>query len=147
MSKQEQIIRQSLENGLSLPCDAVNYLCDVWHAIQFFDDIQDGDAVETSDISRALWSLMVGIPQNPFYVKNSYRLSSNSAVQILKWNAANDAEAAGDHDERSFMWRAGFYDLVLDVVLICHGHEKIKGVEKTILGLYGDSYTEYSEEF
>ena len=145
MSQSENFLRKTFEEALGLPSDAADYLCDIWGVIQFFDDVKDGDNPDT--LEKSLWAVLVKIPQNPFYVRNSYQLSSCSGLQILKWNAANTVEADGMHSEKSFSWRAGYYDLVLLVVQICHGAESVFGKEAEILSLYGESFENYELEF
>ncbi len=147
MSLYELSVKSALIKDFNLPEDAVEYLCDVWSVIQFFDDAYDYDEVDLKDFDRVLWAVFVKIPQNPFYVRNSYQLSNCCSLQILKWHAANSVEKTGNHDYKSFVWRAGYYDLVLLVALMCLGPDKLAGIEHNILGLYGEDYEDYKAEF
>ena len=98
-------------NALDLPQPAADWLLDLWRVIQVFDDIHDGD--EVADVMPALWAGLVTMPGNPFYQANAAALQAAVATAILKWHAANEAEAAGEADARSFVWRAAYYDVVL----------------------------------
>jgi len=147
MSQAEQSIRDNLEQVFSLPADAVDYLCDLFSAIQLFDDVADKDPVSRPDLDCVIWRVFVKIPQNPFYVRNSFQLSALLSTQILKWQASDKVERSGEADEKSFMWRAGFYDVVLFVVGLCHGREVATKHAADVLGLYGENASNYMKEF
>jgi hypothetical protein len=66
---------------------------------------------------------------------------------ILKWKASDDAERSGQADEKSFVWRATYYDLVLLVVLVCQGRESAMEKAGAVMALYGESFAKYREEF
>jgi hypothetical protein len=132
-------------NQLDLPEPAVDWLLDLWQVIQAFDDIHDGDPVE--DVMPALWASLVSMPGNPFYQANAAALQSAVATAILKWHAANAAEYAGKVDEKSFVWRAGFYDIVLLVTLLCHGQSFALDLASTVMSMYGELFSDYREEF
>lgn len=134
------VIRQNIET-LGLPEDAANWLCDLWRAVQFLDDAADGGEIDRKDAEAASWALLVGLQTNPFCARNSGILLPLVACQILKWTAANEAEALGQADHRSFMWRAGYYDVVAMVAHIC-------GANPTLaLRMYGESIADYFAEF
>ena len=48
----EAAIRENLEQTFQLPSDAVNFLCDLFSAIQLFDDVADDDPVQRGDLDR-----------------------------------------------------------------------------------------------
>lgn len=134
------VIRQNFET-LGLPEDAANWLCDLWQATQFLDDAADGGEINRTDAEASTWALLVGLQTNQFYARNSGMLLPLVACQILKWTAANEAESLGQADHRSFMWRAGFYDVVAMVAHLC-------GASPTLaLQMYGESVAEYFMEF
>ncbi len=132
-------------NQLDLPPAAADWLLDLWQVIQAFDDIHDGDPV--GDAMPALWAALVSMPGNPFYVANAAALQSGVATAILKWHAANEAEAAGQADERSFVWRAAYYDVMLLVVLLCHGQAEALRLAPVVMLMYGEPFAAYREEF
>ena len=142
----EQALSQHFE-ALDLPQDAVRWLLDVWRAIQVFDDVADGDAVSRDDLDNALWASLVGLQVNPFHIAHGASLVPVLALQILKWQGADTAEQMGEADARSYMWRAGFYDLVLMVVCLVHGPEKAKGAALDVMRMYGETFADYQKEF
>jgi hypothetical protein len=66
---------------------------------------------------------------------------------ILKWQASDQAERAGRADARSFMWRAGFYDVVLMAVALCHGSGHATNVASDVMAIYGEKLEDYLKEF
>lgn len=144
---EEQTLRQSLTDGLSLPHDAVEWLCDLYSVTQVFDDFADGDTVERGDLNRALYASLVGMQLNPFYEANRSSIRPVLATYIMKWQASDAAERNGNANEVSFVWRAGFYDLVMLVFLIVHGREATEANAELIMSLYGEKFEDYRKEF
>lgn len=125
--------------NLDLPADAREWLMDLWRAIQVIDDAKDGTAnPEAADIA---FGLFVRMPMNAFWQANQGSLLPVLALAVIKWRAANQAEAAGHADARSYMWRAGFYDVAAMVAHLC-GCDPVRA-----LGLYGETFAEYCGEF
>jgi len=139
------MLEEHFTNTLDLPPAAVDWLLDLWQVIQVFDDAHDGDPV--GDVMPALWAALVSMPGNPFYVANAAALQGAVATAILKWHAANEAEDAGEADERSFVWRAAYYDVVLLVVLLCYGQTEALRLAPVVMLMYGEPFAAYREEF
>ena len=134
-------------DALALPRDAGRWLLDVWNAIQVLDDVADGDAIGRASLDRAIFDLLIGMPSNPFFASNAPLLSSALALMVLKWKASDVAERAGRADARSFIWRAGYYDIVLAVVLAVHGPTGAMEVADRVMSLYGETLHAYLKEF
>lgn len=133
--------------NLGLPPDAAGWLLDIWQLIQAWDDVADEDGIERDRLDRAIWASLVTMPANPFYLANAVTLQAGLALLVLKWQASDDAERAGKADARSYMWRAGYYDLVLLVVLLTKGHATAMKYAMTVMHLYGETLHEYLKEF
>ena len=144
---EEQTLRTSLTDGLSLPADAVEWLCDLYAVTQVFDDFADGDPVERSDLNRTIYSSIVGMSMNPFFDMNRFTLRPILALALMKWQASDAAERGGNANEVSFVFRSGFYDVVMAVFLICHGREATEKHAELLMGLYGEKYSDYRKEF
>jgi hypothetical protein len=140
-----EALEHHFKHQLDLPPAAADWLLDLWQVIQAFDDIHDGDPV--GDAMPALWAALVSMPGNPFYVANAAALQGAVATAILKWHAANEAEEAGQADERSFVWRAAYYDVMLLVVLLCHGQAEALRLAPAVMLMYGEPFAAYREEF
>ncbi len=132
---------------LELPDDAYEWLLSMWRVTQFLDDVADKDNISEDEFNDALWDIMLRIPSNKFYRANADALAPVIALQTLKWQAANAVEKSGLADERSYMWRAGYYDLILMVCLLCFGSAMKSQKAVDALMLYGESYAEYKKEF
>lgn len=143
----EESLTVNFTQVLELPADAAVWLLDVWHMIQVFDDVADGDPVSRPALDQAIWKCFVGMPSNPFYVAHADQLHPALATAILKWQAADAAETRGEADERSFVWRAAYYDIVLLVVLLIHGYPRAMELAAHVMALYGEDFAEYRKEF
>jgi hypothetical protein len=146
VTEPEYWLRQNF-TALGLPPDAEAWLIDLWHVTQVFDDVADGDAVERKSLDDTVWRTLVGMPANSFFMAHAGQLLPALGTAILKWKASDDAERGGWADERSFVWRAAFYDLVLLVVLLCHSRDSAMEKAGAVMALYGESFAKYREEF
>lgn len=140
----EQSIRANCEEW-GLPEAATNWLCDLWNAIQVLDDFVDGDDVDRDAWERAIFSLLAGMPANDFYQQHQAWLIPAMAQAVMKWMASDLAERNGCADERSYMWRAGYYDVLCLVVTLVHGPSS--EMAWRALSLYGETCKDYMEEF
>lgn len=140
-------LRSHFTDLLDLPPAAVEWLLDVWTLIQMLDDVADGDPVSRADLDAAIWAALVTMPANPFFLANAAALQTGLAQLVLKWQASDDAERQGQADARSFVWRAGYYDLVLLAVLLTKGHAGAMKDAMSVMHLYGETLHEYLKEF
>ena len=130
-----------------LPAPAVDWLLMLYGVIQVFDDVADGDAVDREDLNSVIWNTLVGMNQNSFWIANSHNLAPVVATMILKWQASDHVERAGQADAKSFVWRAGYYDVVLMAVALCHGTQETTKIAHEIMALYGEKFEDYMKEF
>lgn len=140
-------LKENLQRVFALPAPAVEWLLMLWNAIQVFDDVADGDPVEREDLNATIWNTLVGMSQNTFWQANSQTLAPVVASMILKWQASDQAERAGKADARSFVWRAGYYDVVLMAVALCHGTQRATQSAQQVMELYGETLEDYMKEF
>lgn len=140
-------LKENLQRVFALPTPAVEWLLMLWNAIQVFDDVADGDPVEREDLNATIWNTLVGMSQNTFWQANSQTLAPVVASMILKWQASDQAERAGKADARSFVWRAGYYDVVLMAVAVCHGTQRATQSAQQVMELYGETLENYMKEF
>lgn len=140
-------LRVIFAQQLQLPPAAAEWLLMLFEATQLFDDVADHDPIKRDDLNSVLWSTLVAMPANSFYQAHQVELGALLSNYILKWQASDAAERCKQHNQVSFVWRAGYYDVVLGVVRMCHGpafaHEKALGV----MQMYGESYEDYIKEF
>lgn len=132
---------------LELPAPAVLWLLDLWKSIQVLDDLVDGDPVDRADIDETFWRLLVDMPGNPFFQANAAFLLPALATALLKWKGSDAAERAGQADEKSFVWRASYYDIILLTVSLCHGPKIALQAADKVMSLYGEKFEDYRKEF
>lgn len=140
-------LRENLIKVFMLPLPAVDWLVMVYDAIQVFDDVADGDFVERADLNATIWNTLVGMQQNAFFIGNSNHLVPLLATMILKWQASDTAERSKQADAKSFMWRAGYYDLILMSVSLVHGAGFATKHGHHVMALYGETLEDYLKEF
>jgi hypothetical protein len=140
-------LKENLQRVLLLPAPVVEWLVMVYDAIQVFDDVADGDTVERKDLNATIWNTLVGMHQNQFFITHSHHLVPLLAATILKWQASDQAERAGEADARSFVWRAGYYDLILMAVSLTHGPGFATKNAHLVMELYGETFEDYMKEF
>jgi hypothetical protein len=139
-------LRRNFTETLSLSDEASDWLIALWEVIQLFDDIADGDAIDRDDLDASIWNALVGMPSNGFYQRNAHVLIPLMSVAVLKWKASDVVERDGQACATSFVWRAGYYDLVLAAVQIEHGSQLAMDIGPVVLKLYGESLEDYMKE-
>jgi len=140
-------LRANLEGALALPPAAADYLCALFDTIQGLDDWADGDESSREEKDRTIWNCVAGLQLTPFYMQHAAMLLPLQANAFLKWKAADTAERSGQLLPMAYVWRAGFYDIVLQCVLIAHGPMRAMELAHVAMGLYGESFEEYAKEF
>jgi hypothetical protein len=143
----EHWLRKNFSEVLDLPEDAENFLIDLYKVIQLFDDVADEDHVSRNRLDAVVWASLVGMPGNAFYVAHAKNLIPVLATQILKWQASDRVERSGNANPKSYMWRAGYYDVVLLVIRLCHGYDKAMELGPAVMTLYAETLNDYLEEF
>jgi hypothetical protein len=142
--KQELIIHF---NNLNLPIDTQLWLTDFWDVIQGLDDWRDNDTVDSLEKEKVIYQVMVALPSNPFFQRHAQHLLPIMSNLVLKWIAANKLEDNKEELTKAYMWRAAYYDLVLEVVRLVHGYENAALASDYVAKMYGESFEEYVKEF
>lgn len=145
MSPSESL-KLNLTQVFGLPSSAVAWLVMLWEVTQVFDDYADGDPVAREDLNNTIWNSLVAMPQNEFFDKHRFTLSPLVASLILKWQASDKVERSGVRNEKSFVWRAGFYDIILMCICIVHGSKAATEHGDKVMELYAEEFSEYIKE-
>lgn len=138
-------LRQAFQKW-GLPPEASVFLLKVWDAIQFLDDVKDGHAHENPD--AGIYTLIFALPFDPFLAHHRSILEGAFVTAYHKWQAANRIEAEQDRSQldKAYIWRAGYYDLVLLVVSLCMPREETEVIAPEVMKLYGESREDYVKE-
>jgi len=134
-------------NNLNLPIDSQLWLSDFWNVIQGLDDWRDNDAVDPVEKEKVIYQVMVAMPSNPFFQNNAQHLLPIMSNLVLKWIAANRLEDNKEELHKAYMWRAAYYDLVLEVVRLVHGYENAAIASEYVAKMYGETFEDYVKEF
>jgi hypothetical protein len=119
----------------------------IYESAQFFDDVVDGDKVSRETAINQLLDMWIRQHLNPFFEQYRMTLIPQLSTMILKWQASDDVERSGKASAKSYMWRAGYYDIVLAVCQLCFGYENAAKLGRYVLDLYGETFEEYTGEF
>lgn len=131
---------------LGLSGGAIEWLLMLWQAMQMIDDVVDGVAVARDDGIMAGFNMLCAMPGHPFFQRNSSMLLPVMALQYAKWKASDDSERAGERNAMSFVWRAGYYDVVMLCVQIEHGTSEAMNIGQSVMALYGEMFDDYVKE-
>jgi hypothetical protein len=134
-------------NNLKLPADAQVWLYDFWDVIQGLDDWRDNDEVAADEKEKVIYQVMVAMPMNPFFQRHANSLLPIMSNLVLKWIAANRLEDNKEEFSKAYMWRAAYYDLVLEVVRLVHGYVDASIASVYVAKMYGESFEDYVKEF
>jgi hypothetical protein len=143
------VLETMMTRDLRLPTEAVSFLLTLWDLLQGLDDWMDDTPTQKSDRLRTIWIAIVGLNAHPFFRKNDVGLLPAVGLMVLKWQAANVVETGREVDQlpKAYIWRAGYYDVVLQVVLIVHGPLAALDLAPTVLRMYGERLEDYLKEF
>jgi len=141
----EFTLRRNFER-LGLSDDCAEWLLMLWHAMQFVDDVMDSDQPSREATVSAGWNMLCAMPGHSFFKRNQDMLLPVMAVQFAKWKASDDSERAGQHGPVSFVWRAGYYDVVMLCVQIEHGTQTALEIGQGVMAMYGEQLDDYMKE-
>jgi hypothetical protein len=139
------LLQRLIAVGLSAP--AVDWLLILWDMIQTLDDLTDGDPVTVNAIHQLTHNSLLGYATHPFFTSNINALTPVVANALAKWGAANFLEGNGMVTEVSFVWRASYYDVVLQALICDVGYTLATQRAAQVLEMYGESYSDYQQEF
>lgn len=123
--------RNQFLNDLIGDADAVAFLLDVFDAVEFFDDIidEETDSPEhKAQAVRVLFSTLIDIPNNPFFVRFRNQITPVMLAAINAWLDSVSYEGRGDDESlaRAYMLRTMGVDLIPLVVCLVHGRHKMR---------------------
>jgi hypothetical protein len=132
---------------LNLPEPTVRWLLDFWSVIQGLDDWRDNDEVSPQEKEAVIYKVMFLLPNNPFFQYHSKELLPIVSNLVLRWIGANRLEDNREDLHKAYMWRAAYYDLILEVVRLVYGFEAAANASDFVAKLYGETFEDYVKEF
>ena len=132
---------------LNLPEPTVRWLLDFWSVIQGLDDWRDNDEVSPQEKESVIYKVMFLLPNNTFFQYHSKELLPIVSNLVLRWIGANRLEDNREDLHKAYMWRAAYYDLILEVVRLVHGFEAAANASDFVAKLYGETFEDYVKEF
>lgn len=133
--------------SLNLPEATVRWLLDFWDVIQGLDDWRDNQEITAQEKEAVIYKVMFLLPNNVFFQYHLKELLPLVSNLVLKWIGANRLEDNREHLHKAYMWRAAYYDLVLEVVRLVHGYEAATNASDFVAKLYGETFEDYVKEF
>lgn len=119
--------------------DAVNLSMMLLEVAHLWDDLIDKDPVTDDEINKVFKYLIYDIPMNPVY-RVIPGINCHLLNVYLRWRDANDMETEDDPDfEKTYMLRAGIYDLFSLITFHLYGDERSKELGPKIRSLYGET--------
>ena len=140
-------MNEQLLAPLNLPFAAQKWLIDFFTVIQGLDDWRDNDDVSSQQKERVIYLVMVEMPANRFFQVHANDLLPIMSNLVLKWIGANKLEESREELHKAYMWRAAYYDLILEVVRLVHGFDAAANASEYVAKLYGETFEEYVKEF
>lgn len=124
------------------------WLALLWEAIQGLDDWRDNDPVAPDACERVIHIVLHDLPAHPFFRAHAAYLLPHLSTLVLKWRGANAIESAGTREDlpKAYMWRAGFYDLVLMALALDVGPDAAGRLAHRVAELYAEPLAGYIEE-
>jgi hypothetical protein len=141
VTEQEQQLLAHFRD-LALPPEAQAFLLKLWRVIQFLDDVVDGH----TPCFDSIFTTLIELPSDPFYAAFRDPLTAVMVTQYYKWQAANQAERLRQASAKSYMWRAGYYDVVLYVCALCLPREQVEEQAAAVMAAYGETLEDYMKE-
>lgn len=126
---------------------AINLSIMLLEVVHVWDDFIDGDPVAPENIDRVFRYLIYDIPVNPVY-KLIPSLPDHMLNVYLRWRDATAMEKEKTPDlEKTYMLRAGIYDIFILIAHHLYGEEWSRDVGVKVRKMYGETLSSLKEEF
>lgn len=114
--------------------NAVSFILSFFDMCEVFDDLIDKDKpVTDEDIIRTLFTSLVDIPMNPFFVQFRQNLVPVIITGINAWLDANKLEKGSDNDKVfAYVLRDWYAELVSFVIYLTRGRHYLRTVSMDV---------------
>lgn len=118
---------------------AINLSFMLLEVAHVWDDFIDGDPVEPEKTNQAFRFLIYDIPMNPVY-RMIPSMNDHLLNVYLRWRDATAMELEPEPDfEKTYMLRAGIYDIFSLIAYHLHGDEWARQIGPEVRKLYGET--------
>lgn len=129
--------------------DAIDVCCLLVDIADTWDDIVDKDKpVSAQAVDKAFVGALFELQRRPIWFNAG--LSYHVLNAFLKWRDANDIEtnplSTDDDLAKSYMLRAGLYDIFVLVAYHLHGDEWAREIGPGVRKFYAETLKDYIEE-
>lgn len=128
--------------------NAIRLSLDFWDVCQAWDDLVDGGNISTDAINDAFLKCLLYIPTNPISVSMP-ELPYHIYNVFLRWRDSDAIERGSPTSEdlnKSYMLRAGVYDLFILIAAKLYGDKHAKNIGVKVRKYYGETLESYKLE-
>lgn len=129
--------------------NAINLSMDLWDVCQTWDDLVDKKELSKDEINSAFLKCILKIPTNPIYLSMP-ELPYHMYNVFLRWRDSDLMECSSPSDDdlnKSYMLRAGIYDLFILIAAKLYGDDHAKAIGVKVRKYYGETLESYKAEF
>jgi hypothetical protein len=112
----------------------------------FWDDLIDRDVkLSDEEINAAMWTAMIELPRNEFYVTHFNELNSVMATGMQTWFVSTQFEREGGHyAAAAYTLRSSYMNIFSMVALLCGGYTHARIMTPDICKLaFREDYQKY----
>jgi hypothetical protein len=134
--------------------DAIRMANELFFVYQIWDDFIDKDKdIAAETFNRMMWTVLVDLPLNPFYIAHFSHLAPIIRSGIIDWFDSNIIEAETDEQKRenllkiSFIIRCNAGSLLSHMALLIGGYDWMRKVSPQVREwIHDESFEEYVRE-
>lgn len=126
--------------------NAIKLSLDLLEFLNLWDDIIDGEELDSSLVNSTMKKVVYDIPRNPLFQAGLPEITSVLKVVIDQWEVANSFEESGEELPKAYMLRAQVFQVFCLIAELVGGEEWKRHIAPSIWKAYGETYEEYEEE-
>ncbi len=148
-SQEWRVIRnQKLKEWLKDDC-AIDFLLDVFHVAEVWDDLIDKDKhLSNADIHKAFYTALITLPNNPFFVAYTKELTGVMTSGIHAWIDATSLETGNENEKiYAYVLRDWYMELLTLVCTLLHGFDYTHSISLEMRHFFiNDDFKEFKEQ-
>lgn len=128
--------------------NTISLSLDLWDVCQCWDDLIDKTEITNDEINSTFLKCLIHIPTNPIAMAMP-ELPYHIYNVFLRWRDSDEIERSSPTDDdlnKSYMLRAGVYDLFILIASKLYGDDHAKKISLTVRKHYGETLNNYKSE-